>query len=363
METLDLKQSPITTIRRGSLELPKSVIKDASSTLRCLSRKIQPSSKPQKTVTLSPEVKPCTPKRSLIYNLHTAYLFAAKDIKTILIPQTLFGLINAYACTQEAKTHAPSTAVSLSDILHRTPITILWISLNLIPFCIDNQRQPGSIAEDAVNKPSRPLPAKRLTAEQARTWIFTLYTTAFIFSLCVGGTSMCLALMGLGWLYNDRQMSEHGWVTRNILTALGYAAFGVGALMVAMPTSLAESTISPKTWLWVLFLAGVIATTGHLTDMADLEGDKSRGRKTAPIVLGENLVTWTICLPVAVWSVLCPWFWEVSFLGFVLPVVVGKEIVSRLLTKRTAGGYKQTFRIWNLWVAVIYFLPLLGRKL
>ena len=45
---------------------------------------------------------------------------------------------------------------------------------------------------------------------------------------------MCVALMGLGDLYNDMQLGEQ-WLARSRLTALGYSAFGVGALDVALP--------------------------------------------------------------------------------------------------------------------------------
>ena len=364
METIDLQPSPLNAFRRGSLEVPKSIVKPASSVSQRLSLSAQPSPKPQKTVALdlASQVHYRDFQRSFFYHLHTAYLFAAKDVKTILVPQTIFGLLNAYACTQRVIGSSHASQASAQITIVRAPLVMLWIFLNLVPFCIDNQRQTGSIAEDKVNKPSRPLPAKRLTAEEARTWMLALYAAAFVFSLCVGGTSMCVVLMGLGWLYNDCQMSERGWVERNLLTALGYAAFGVGALMVAMPSMSTQAAVDKQTWLWVAVLAGVIGSTGHLTDLADLEGDRLRARKTAPIVLGEEAAKWTVCVPVAVWTVLCPWFWEARFLGFLLPTMLGGKIISRLLTKNTAAAHKQTFRLWNLWVAVLYFLPLLSAK-
>ena len=251
-------------------------------------------------------------------------------------------------------------------------MVLTWIFLNLLPFCIDNQRQPGSVAEDMLNKPSRPLPSKRLSADEAYVWMLVLYGVAFAFSLLVsGGTSMCLALMVLGWLYNDCKFSESGVVGRNVLTAAGYAAFGVGAVMVATPTSTPATTItslllgglSPKLWLWVAVLAVVIGCTGQMTDMADLEGDKSRGRtNTIPILLGEDVAKWTIIVPVAFFSLFCPWFWDARFLGFVLPAMVGERIIVRLLIEEgTAAAYKKTNHIWNLWVAVLYILPLFAK--
>ena len=298
----------------------------------------------------------------------------------------MFGLIHAYAATTSTTTQHQDDAWA---VLQRTPLVLTWILLNLLPFCIDNQRHPASIAEDRINKPHRPLACQRLTPSQAYTWMMMSYIAAFILSWLVGGMSMWFALLVLGWLYNDCGMSERGWVGRNVLTALGYAAFGVGALMVALPpttTPMPTTKNTPndgtyaggleaKMWTWISILALVIGTTGQMTDLVDLAGDAQKGRKTIPIIYGEAAAKWTVCVPVAVWSVLCPWFWETRFLGFVVPVMLGGKIVERLLTttmtttttttgegeREKSKGYKTTFRLWNLWVAVLYLMPLMTR--
>ena len=376
MDTIKIYPSPFTTLRRSSLEVPKAVSKPAASALRGLSLTSQPRPLQKKTVTFDRPPEPLTHSlaSSIIYNIHTAYLFASKDIKTILVPQILFGILNAYSSAthlQSPYSPTPAHTTLLLRLALRTPLIIGWTLLNLLPFCIDNQRQPGAIAEDAINRPSRPLPAKRLSPEQAQRWMWSLYAVAFALSCVIGGevSVCCVALMGLGWLYNDCQISESGWVGRNVLTALGYAGFGVGATMIAMPATLSTSagthvamTLDANTWSWIVILAAVIGTTGQLTDLADFEGDRARGRLTAPIVMGEELARWTVIVPVGVWSVVCPWFWEAKFLGFLLPVMVGKKIVERLLTKTDAGEHKRTFHLWNLWVVILYVLPLLTTK-
>ena len=178
---------------------------------------------------------------------------------------------------------------------------------------------------------------------------------------------MCITLMVLGWLYNDCGLSERGIMGRNALTALGYAAFGVGAWRVAIPSAPETNQADGATylWLWIAILAAVIGTTGQMTDMADLEGDRLRGRTTAPIVWGEGVAKCSIGLPVAIWSVVCPLFWHLAAgvfsIGFALPVALGGVIVVRLAMGQkwsTAAGYKRTNRLWNLWVAVLYLMPL-----
>lgn len=101
---------------------------------------------------------------------------------------------------------------------------------------------------------------------------------------------MCVALIVLRLTYNDCRMSEKGWVERIVLTALSYVAFEIGATMAAMPSlfdseccgGLADVAV-------VVILVEVTGTIAQLTDLADLEGDRLRGRETAPIILGEDV--------------------------------------------------------------------------
>ena len=47
--------------------------------------------------------------------------------------------------------------------------------------------------------------------------------------------------------------------------------------------------------------------------------------------------------------------------GYVLPAALGSIIVFRCLYKREVEDDKATFRVWNLWVTMIYLLPLVKR--
>ena len=78
----------------------------------------------------------------------------------------------------------------------------------------------------------------------------------------------------------------------------------------------------------------MIGTTVHIQDLKDQEGDRARNRRTAPLVLGDGPAQWTIAIPTAIWSVACPIFWQLDFLGYALPVGVGIIIVIRVLLVR-----------------------------
>ena len=140
-------------------------------------------------------------------------------------------------------------------------------------------------------------------------------------------------------------------LARNVLTGLGYSAFGVGALDVAT----GGHGLDTKTWVWVAILAVVVMTTGHMTDLPDLEGDKARGRKTIPVVFGAEAARWMLAVPILVASLICPWFWDARFSGFLLVAGLGAKIVERLVK---GEGDKTTYKMWCGWVAALYFVPL-----
>lgn len=92
---------------------------------------------------------------------------------------------------------APAPAAS--QLSRRVPPTFFWLWINLLPFTIDNQRRPASIAEDELNKPWRAMPSRRLTPAQARTLMLCLYPVALAASLALGGLDQCLWAIALGF--------------------------------------------------------------------------------------------------------------------------------------------------------------------
>ena len=95
-------------------------------------------------------------------------------------------------------------------------LVAFWTWINLLPFAIDNQRQPAAIAEDSLNRPWRPMPSNRLTQKQARQIMFTIYPVAGLTSLYAGGLHQCIPLMVLGYWYNDCGGADISCVVRKL---------------------------------------------------------------------------------------------------------------------------------------------------
>lgn len=156
------------------------------------------------------------------------------------------------------------------------PQTILWTWLNLLVFNLANQRLPSSIVEDKVNKPWRPIPANRLTAVRARQWLLAILPVVYMAALYLGGVKETVAIMALTWAYNDLNGADENFIVRNIVNALGFVCWGSGAMIVAIGYGDHDVNETSKTWLTVRAL--MVVSTLQAQDMADMEGDRARGR-------------------------------------------------------------------------------------
>ena len=102
----------------------------------------------------------------------------------------------------------------------------------------------------------------------------------------------------------------------------------------------------------------MIFTTEHICDLKDQEGDRARGRQSAPIVLGDAVTRWMIAGPVLFWSFACPAFFGLGSWGYVVPVNVGALVAIRTVVLRKTEDDKVTWKLWALWTAVLFALPL-----
>jgi len=286
------------------------------------------------------------------FNLYSVWLFTLSDLKTIVLPSTAFGLFNAIAVSLNHTATLPQP----SQILHRTPLVLLWVWINLLPFAINNQRQPAAILEDALNKPWRPMPSQRLSPTSAKRLMLVFYPLAVLVSLCLGNLAQSLTLIFLGYWYNDLHGADASCVVRNLINAGGFLSFASGAMQVAIGAR--GSALQLLGW-WSVVIAGIVFSTVQTQDMYDQRGDAVRNRKTVPLVMGDAPARWTIAVPMVVWCWATPWLWKLSTVGYVAPVVLGLTVAVRTLRERSERGDKNTFRIWNLWMVSVYLLPLI----
>ncbi|KAF2649442.1 hypothetical protein K491DRAFT_734676 [Lophiostoma macrostomum CBS 122681] len=290
--------------------------------------------------------------RKALHNVYTIWLFTRSDLKTIVVPSTFFAFVFA-SCGPGVYVDRTPSAMS---VVRHVPRTVFWVWINLLPFAIENQRQPDSVVEDAENKPWRPLPSKRLTARQAVRLMVAFYTLAVVVSLALGGIVQCLALVILGYWYNDLSGANCSCITRNFINGCGYVCFLSGALEVISGRSV--FAMNPTACRWLATIGLVVFTTVQAQDMPDQAGDSLRSRWTVPLVIGDAAARCTLALGVAVWSYACPAYWGISANGFIVTIPLGIIVVARFLLRRSMQADRLTFRLYNMWMVSLYLLPL-----
>lgn len=188
-----------------------------------------------------------------------------------------------------------------------------------------------------------------------------LYPVAIFASLKLGGLKQCLALIFLGWWYNDLGGADYSCITRNFINACGFLSYASGATEVASRTELLGSPFNPIAWTWFSIIGAVVFTSVHTQDMYDQAGDGLRGRKSVPLVIGDYYARWSIAIAMVVWSIVCPTFWQLGPGTYAMSMITAAIITFRTLAKRTVSDDKLTFRIWNLWMVMLYLMPLFKR--
>ena len=200
-----------------------------------------------------------------------------------------------------------------------------------------------------------------MSQKHAKYLMFCLYPPAFATSLKLGGMKQCLALIVLGYWYNDRGGVDRSCIVWNLINAFGFICYASATTEVASRTELLDSPFKPIASQWFLIIGAVVFSSIHTQDMYDQIGDSLHGRLLVPVVIGDAPARWTIAISIGFWSYTCPAFWHLGVSGHTVSMVLGTITAFRTLSKTTVAADKLTFRVWNFWMVMIYLMPLLKR--
>ena len=285
---------------------------------------------------------------------YTLWLFTRDDFDTFVLPNTLFGVSTAYSSCA-----LPYRGLEqIYFMLQRLPFVLFFNWSNLLIFDLANQRLPDSIREDAINKPWRPLPTRRISQQQTRHLMLLAMLVTLIVSFGLGVWKETTLLFNLTWVYNDLRGGDDHWLLRNLVIAAAFFLYNLGSLRLANPD---YGCLTSEAYRWTGVISAVIFTTMHVQDLKDQEGDRTRGRKTAPLVLGNTMARWTIAIPVLFWSFGCAKFWGPWNIYASLPVVLGLYAAYRAVGKRGRKDDRRTWKLWCAWTVTLYMLPVAAK--
>lgn len=291
---------------------------------------------------------------SLLHHIHTIYLFSRNDIKIAIGVGWLFGALNAsIASTFFTMGGGPDNKSPL-QILQSTPAMLLWSWSHLFLFNLHNQRHASSIAEDAINKPWRPLPARRLSPRQATRIMYCMYPIVALVSLGLGGLVPSVIEVGLCLWYNEAKGSSNAFL-KNVLNALGLACFFAGPLEVVTGHSVFCGDMKAATWL--LIIACAIMSTSHAQDFRDMEGDRAARRVTLPLLIGDTNARLLLAFGIVFWTAVASWFWEVGLLGSLAAWMAGAAVVFNLFLDKTHAGDARSWKMFPCWLLGLFLLP------
>ncbi|KAJ0374572.1 hypothetical protein COL26b_007191 [Colletotrichum chrysophilum] len=239
----------------------------------------------------------------------------------------------------------------------RLPLSVFWIWVNLIVCGVSNQRLPESVLEDELNKPWRPIAAKRLTPDQAQKLLLTIIPLVMGMSLFIGGFAPSVTMMALLWTYNDLDGSSINIWSRNLINTGGIMCFSAGSLEV-----ISGGQLLPKAWIWIGLTGAAIATTVQALDFPDMQGDWARGRQTIPLVYGEKASRTGLAVAVLMWSAVSPYFWNLSLVGWAVPMGFGSVMAVLTVARRDEKCDKIVAKLWCLWMSTLFFWFFEARK-
>lgn len=281
------------------------------------------------------------------------------DFWTFAIPNTVFGLCMSSSdrfLAQETLKLAPA-AIPLSFVR-----TVLWNWTNLALFDLANQRLPDSVTEDTINKPDRPIPLGLISAHAARrALLFGIPSAVAASYFFLGAWIETLIIICLTWMYNDLRGGDDDFILRNAIISTAYGVYNYGSVRVAgdLQGPLVLNTLG-QTWICVISL--VIFSTMHIQDLKDVAGDKSRGRRSAILVLGDKVARWTLALSIMFWSFACPWAIglhpSIASPSCLASVSLGLYVSCRILWLKGKKEDATSWRIWAAWLVILYASPL-----
>lgn len=161
---------------------------------------------------------------------------------------------------------------------------VLWVCVTLSVYILNGVMD---VEEDRINGSSRPVASGKLTVAQAAGIAGRLAVLSVVGGFALGSLMVCSVVVALvlGWLYSGPPFYLKRWPS-------GLAAVAIlGGLVTYIAGYTANGGGSDVRSLFVFaaVMALWMGLVGQTKDLSDIEGDKQAGRRSGPVVWGEDV--------------------------------------------------------------------------
>ncbi|KAF0348426.1 UbiA prenyltransferase family protein [Gigaspora margarita] len=164
-----------------------------------------------------------------------------------------------------------------------------------ILFCYNRINQITAVEEDRINKPFRPIPSGLITVKGARYRLVAISIIFPIIAYIFGGLSLVfLCFLYQAWvIFNEMLKLSKNAFYKNLFSAFSALIQLVSCHYIIIGTKLSIfELLNSELGMFMLGIFFFAMTTAHVQDFRDQKGDKFVGRKTFPLLIGDNICRW-----------------------------------------------------------------------
>ena len=273
------------------------------------------------------------------YEVNLFWQFTKGDLLAVVVPSMLFS-VHAVWYEQYSLLHS----------LNILAIATVYFWTTLLFFCISNQM--GSVKEDQLNKPYRPIVSGLVAPRGAlKRWVIIGVLGIFL-GILLDVYWFTIVFFVSTVLHNQLRMGNH-WLGRCLLTSIGISSSITAGWAIVSP-------LTPNVLRWTLFFGGFWVVLNPIQDLRDISGDREMNRTTMPIVFGE---TFTRCMLV-IGFVLVPFFvhffllddFASSLISNIWELVLGLLsifLAYRVYYFRTTDEDRKTYRFFMIYFCLV----------
>ncbi|RIB09077.1 UbiA prenyltransferase family [Gigaspora rosea] len=186
-----------------------------------------------------------------------------------------------------------------------------WMTTIIPPIlmAIGMINQITSVEEDRINKPFRPIPSGLITVKGARYRLVAISIIFPIIAYIFGGLSLVsLCFLYQAWvIFNEVLKLSKNAICKNLFSAFSACIQLVSCHYIIIGTKLSIfELLNSELGMLMLAIFFFAMTTAHVQDFRDQKGDRFVGRKTFPLLIGDNICRWfTILMLIISLLVIC----------------------------------------------------------